>query len=106
MKMRFTIKSLLAAAAFLLIAGCASTATNIGNNLYRTSCGGMANGWSSCYDAARVQCSKGYKEQDRRQFKSDLVFKTLDPDDYFNIEIQYDDGWQHIKIEVWDRVLH
>ena len=36
----------------------------------------------------------------------DLVRRTLDPDDYFNIEIQYDDGWQHIKIEIWDRVLH
>tara|TARA_B110000263_G_C15246673_1_gene482069 strand:+ start:918 stop:1196 length:279 start_codon:yes stop_codon:yes gene_type:complete len=75
--MRFTIKSLLAAAAFLLIAGCASTATNIGNNLYRTSCGGMANGWSSCYDAARVQCSKGYKEQDRRQFNHPGQYNSL-----------------------------
>ena len=36
----------------------------------------------------------------------DLVRRTLDPDDYFNIEIQYDNGWQLIKIEVWDRVLH
>ena len=36
----------------------------------------------------------------------DIVRRTLDPDDYFNIEIQYDDGWQHIKIEIWDRVLH
>ena len=35
-----------------------------------------------------------------------LVSRTLDPDDYLNIEIQYDDGWQYIKIEVWDRVLH
>ena len=36
----------------------------------------------------------------------DLVRRTLDPDDYFNIEIQYDDGWQYIKIEVWDRVYY
>ena len=36
----------------------------------------------------------------------DLVRRTLDPDDYFNIEIQYDEGWQYIRIEVWDRVLH
>ena len=36
----------------------------------------------------------------------DLVRRTLDLDDYFNIEIQYDEGWQHIRIEVWDRVLH
>jgi hypothetical protein len=35
-----------------------------------------------------------------------LVCRTLDPDDYFDIEFQQDDGWQFIKIEVWDRVLH
>ena len=38
----------------------------------------------------------------------DLVRRTLDPDDYFNIEIEYDDedSYQFIKIEVWNRVLH
>ena len=35
-----------------------------------------------------------------------LVRGTLDPDDYFDIEFQQDDGWQYIRIEVWDRVLH
>ena len=37
-----------------------------------------------------------------------LVRNTLDPDDYFDIEIEYDDedSYQFIKIEVWDRVLH
>ena len=37
-----------------------------------------------------------------------LVRKTLDPDDYFDIEIQYDDedSYQFIRIQVWDRVLH
>ena len=35
-----------------------------------------------------------------------LVRKTLDPDDYFDIEFQHDEGWQFIKIKVWDRVLH
>ena len=37
-----------------------------------------------------------------------LVRRTLDPDDYFDIEIEYDDegSYQFIKIEVWDRVLH
>jgi|TARA_B110000046_G_scaffold166800_1_gene184011 hypothetical protein len=35
-----------------------------------------------------------------------LVRGTLDPDDYFDIEFQQDDGWQFIKIQVWDRVLH
>ena len=38
----------------------------------------------------------------------DLVRRTLDPDDYFDIEIEYDDedSYQFIKIEVWDRVLN
>jgi hypothetical protein len=35
-----------------------------------------------------------------------LVHKTLDPDDYFDIEFKYDDDWQNIRIKVWDRVLH
>ena len=37
-----------------------------------------------------------------------LVRKTFDPDDYFDIEIEYDDedSYQFIKIEVWDRILH
>ena len=36
----------------------------------------------------------------------DLVRKTLDPDDYFDIEFQYDEDWQYIRIKVLDRVLH
>ena len=35
-----------------------------------------------------------------------LVRKTFDPDDYFDIEFHQDDDWQFIKIQVWDRVLH
>jgi hypothetical protein len=35
-----------------------------------------------------------------------LVRKTLDSDDHFDIEFQYDDDWQYIRIKVWDRVLH
>ena len=35
-----------------------------------------------------------------------LVLKTLDPDDYYDLEFQQDDGWQYIRIKVWDRVLH
>ncbi len=35
-----------------------------------------------------------------------LVRRTLDPDDYFDIEFQQYDGCQFIKIQVWDRVLH
>ena len=29
-----------------------------------------------------------------------LVRKTLDPDDYFDIEFQYDEDWQYIRIKV------
>ena len=29
----------------------------------------------------------------------DLVRRTLDPDDYFDLEIQYDEGWQFIKFK-------
>ena len=35
-----------------------------------------------------------------------LVRKTLDSDDHFDIEFQYDDDWQYIRIKVLDRVLH
>ena len=68
-KFKFPILTILALVSFIFIAGCASTATNIGNNLFRTSCGGMMNGWSSCYDAARAQCTSGFNEQDRREIK-------------------------------------
>ena len=36
----------------------------------------------------------------------DLVRMTLDPDDEIQIEFDIQDDYQHIKIEVFDRVLH
>ena len=36
----------------------------------------------------------------------DLVRRTLDPDDYFDIEFHLEDDCQFIRIQVWDRVLH
>ena len=36
----------------------------------------------------------------------DLVRRTLDPDDYLNIEFHLDDHCQFVKIEVRDRFLH
>ena len=36
----------------------------------------------------------------------DLVRKTLDPDDYFDIEFHQEEDSQFVKIQVWDRVLH
>ena len=35
-----------------------------------------------------------------------LVLKTLDPDDYYDLEFQQQDDCQFIRIEVWNRVLH
>ena len=35
-----------------------------------------------------------------------LVSKTLDPDDYYDLELHLQDDCQFIRIEVWDRVLH
>ena len=35
-----------------------------------------------------------------------LVLKTLDPDDYYDLELHLQDDCQFIRIEVWDRVLH
>jgi len=35
-----------------------------------------------------------------------LVLKTLDPDDYYDLELHLQDDCQFIRIEVWDRILH
>ena len=35
-----------------------------------------------------------------------LVRKTLDPDDYFDIEFHQEEGCQFVKIQGGDRVLH
>ena len=35
-----------------------------------------------------------------------LVRKTLDPDDYFDIEFHQEEDCQFVKIQVWHRVLH
>ena len=36
----------------------------------------------------------------------DLVRMTLDPDDEMEIEYDIQDDYQHIKIAIFDRVLH
>ena len=35
-----------------------------------------------------------------------LVRKTLDPDDYFDIEFQHDEGWQFIKIRESNNLIY
>jgi hypothetical protein len=55
-----------------------------------------------------VKTFRGKMSYKRIDTYVNLVRNTLDPDDYFDIEIEYDDedSYQFIKIEVWDRVLH
>jgi hypothetical protein len=53
-----------------------------------------------------VKTFRGKISHERIDTYVNLVLKTLDPDDYYDLEFQQDDGWQFIKIEVWDRVLH
>jgi hypothetical protein len=55
-----------------------------------------------------VKTFRGKMSYKRIDTYVNLVRSTLDPDDYFDIEIEYDDedSYQFIKIEVWDRVLH
>ena len=55
-----------------------------------------------------VKTFRGKMSYKRIDTYVNLVRSTLDSDDYFDIEIVYDDedSYQFIKIEVWDRVLH
>ena len=53
-----------------------------------------------------VKTFRGKFSPERIDTYVNLVLKTLDPDDYYNLEFQQDDGCQYIRIEVWDRVLH
>ena len=76
-KFKITIISFLAAVSFIFLVGCAaSTPTTIGDNLYRTSCSGIVNDWSYCYDAAKAQCTSGYTERDRRQINHPGQYNT------------------------------
>ena len=59
MQIKFTINSLLAAAALLLLVGCASTAQRVGENKYRTDCSGMFSSTSACYNVASTTCEGG-----------------------------------------------
>ena len=53
-----------------------------------------------------VKTFRGKISHERIDTYVNLVLKTLDPEDYYDLEFQQDDGWQYIRIEVWDRVLH
>jgi len=62
MQIKFTINNLLAAAAFLFLVGCASTAQRVGDNKYRTDCSGMFSGTSDCYAEANRVCDNKFTE--------------------------------------------
>ena len=53
-----------------------------------------------------VKTFRGKISHERIDIYVNLVLKTLDPDDYYDLEFHQDDDWQFIKIQVWDRVLH
>ena len=55
-----------------------------------------------------VKTFRGKMSYKRIDTYVNLVRSTLDPDDYIDIEIEYDDedSYQFIRIEVWDRILH
>ena len=52
----------LAAATFLFIVGCASTAQQVGDNKYRTDCSGVFNSISECYSEATRVCEGNFIE--------------------------------------------
>ena len=61
-KLKFIIISLLTAAAFIFIVGCASTAQKIGTNKYRTNCSGMFSSTQDCYNEASRVCDGKFTE--------------------------------------------
>ena len=66
MKFKFIIVNLLAAATFLFLVGCASTAQQVGDNKYRTDCSGVFNSISECYAEATRVCEGNFNEIDRQ----------------------------------------
>jgi hypothetical protein len=46
-------------ASVIFIAGCASTAQQVGSNKYRVDCSGMMSSKSACYAAAETTCGQG-----------------------------------------------
>ena len=53
-----------------------------------------------------VKTFRGKISHERIDKYVNLVLKTLDPDDYYDLEFQEQDDCQFIRIEIWDRVLH
>jgi hypothetical protein len=61
-KYKFLIISFLAVLSFIFIAGCASTAQQVGDNKYRTDCSGMFSSKSDCYAEAERVCDGKFNE--------------------------------------------
>ena len=66
-KLKFIIISLLTAAAFIFIVGCAATtAQKVGDNRYRTDCSGMFSTTQDCYNEASRVCDGKFTEINMR----------------------------------------
>jgi hypothetical protein len=48
----------------------------LGNNSYKTTCNGIAEGWDSCFRKAKRTCPNGYSVLDRIQ-SGDFVHREL-----------------------------
>ena len=64
-KFKFPMLKILALLSFIFIAGCATTAQQIGSNKYRTDCSGVFNSISECYAEANRVCEGNFNEIDR-----------------------------------------
>ena len=61
-KFKLPMLKILALVSFIFIAGCASTAQQIGTNKYTTDCSGMFSGKSDCYNEASRVCNGNFTE--------------------------------------------
>ena len=61
-KFKFPMLKILALVSFIFIAGCASTAQQIGTNKYTTDCSGMFSSKSDCYNEASRVCNGNFTE--------------------------------------------
>ena len=65
-KFKFTMLKILVLVSLIFIAGCASTAQQIGTNKYTTDCSGVFNSISACYAEATRVCEGNFTEIDRQ----------------------------------------
>lgn len=49
---------------------------DLGNNMYKTTCNGIAEGWDSCFRKAQNTCDKGYSIVEKKQL-NDFVHREI-----------------------------